>query len=163
MRYDWSLLKRTIKGSLVFDGFDIIVFTYHLEKQEQKYEALWKLIYWDNEIVDWQGTVRSLPHKYSLDAKLKGYFHDPVEVAGDIIVDDNNNMHLSGKLSSNFLRINYSGKSQRSATAFKTSGLLAYEMAGNYSGNLDLSAKLQTIQQGMLRKHSLIFSTKVKK
>ena len=160
LRYDWSPMKKTIKGSLTIEGFDIIVLSMQLEKQDNKYEASCNLIYWNKEIVDWQGTVHTVPNKHSLDATLKGSFHDPIAIAGDFLVQQNN-INLSANLTSNVLNINFNGKCHLSETVFKITGMMMYKITEKYAGTLDLSAKVQTAQQGLLKKQNVIITCKV--
>ena len=160
LRYDWSVAKKVLKGFLVIAGFDIIGLEYQTEKQEQKYEAKYRLKYWGEEILDWQGIFHTAPNKHSIDAKLKGNFHEPINIAVDFIISDNN-MHISGNVTSNIVKLNFNGKCQQSETTIKTTGIIAYDVANKYSGTLDLSIKVQMVQQGMLKKNSFIILCKV--
>jgi Domain of unknown function (DUF1943)/Lipoprotein amino terminal region len=160
LKYDWSSLKKTIKGSLTIEGFQVLDFTQQLEKQDYKYEASWKFVYWNNEIINWQGKINTVPNKFSLDAILKGSFHNTFEVSGDMLVNDNN-MHLTANLTSDLHNIQLNGKNQFSENGFKFTGTTVYKIKGKHIGTIDLSTKYQTIQQGILKKQTLTVTFKV--
>jgi hypothetical protein len=161
LRYDWSLMRKIIKGSITVEGFDVIVFTQQLEKQEKKFEALCKLVYWGNKVVDWQGTVHIAPNKQSLAVKLRGNFHEPVDITGDFIKNENN-IQIIGNFTTNGLSLNYNGKCHYSESLVKSTGIVTYFITGQNSGIFELSGKVQKIQQGMLKRHIISISAKVR-
>jgi hypothetical protein len=160
LRYDWSSLKKIIKGSLIIEGFEVFNFSQQLEKQDFKYDAFWKFVYWNKEIINWQGKINTVPNKYSMNAILKGSFHNPLEVTGDLLLSDNN-IHLAANFTADMLNIQLTGKSQISENGFKFTGTTVYKLKDKQVGTIDLSTKYQSFQQGILKKQTLTVTCKV--
>ena len=93
MIYDWGKMRKLIKGGLIKQGRNVLLFHSHAKATSPsgkgKYEVLAKLSYLDQQFLKWMGDLSLSEAKSSISARFEGTHHDPISFAGDLIHNDN--------------------------------------------------------------------------
>ncbi len=86
-KYDWGLDKKVLKAAVSSEGRNLGSAYAALVTQHQpgKYEVAAKLSRGDRHVLNWKGTLNVLDGKASLDGKMEGSFHQPIQVTGTLI------------------------------------------------------------------------------
>ena len=108
MVYDWGTMKKLIKGGLLMEGRNVLLFRSQLKTNAPKYEAIAEFSYMGQQYLKWSGDLSLTEKKSSLNAKLEGTAHDPILLSGDVI-HGGDRYTTSATIKSSFITAKLSG------------------------------------------------------
>ena len=148
-KYDWTKSRKVFSAKMANNEEEIFEFTQSLIRYQGKYEGISKIIFYDNPILNWIGTMYLKPGKYSLDANLKSQFHDDIVVAADFTrMRGEGKMKVVGKLASDQLKVNISMDTRNTEKAKSVDGELTYSLHGSIMQAITFSGKLLALVDG---------------
>ena len=161
IEYDWSNLRKIIRGRFRRLGSDIINFQTKLDAYPRKYEGVVDLTFLDTQILNWKGTFYNISNRYRIDATLDSYYHKPVIIKGNYRVKNGTWRHTT-MVTSYDLDCSLRGVAYRTRNGFKSDSKINYNIWGSYVGKVQVMNKYRAIQSGMLDKKDISFHIKVK-
>ena len=83
-KFDWTERRKVFSVKLSSNQKEIFEFTQSLINFRTRIEGTFKVVWYDDEFVNWSGTVHIKPGSYNVDANLESLFHDKTTLSGDI-------------------------------------------------------------------------------
>ena len=163
-KYDWTTDRKGIVAGISIDNTDILKLTQSVIKQRSKYEGVSKLLYYDNQLLNWVWTLYSKSGKYSFDANLASSFHDKIKVSGDVTkLKREDKIKIEGNIISNPLTLDMSSNCRISENVYSIKGNANYQIYSGKSNRIDLAGKISKTAQGELETQNLYLDFDVSK
>ena len=129
-KFDWTERRKVFSVKLVSNQKEIFEFTKSLINFRTRIEGTFKVVWYDEEILNWMGTIHIKSGTYNVDANLNSLFHDKITLSADITkVKGVAHMELEASLKSKSLNAGLSlgMRSNKRSSSLKGDGFFKFQ------------------------------------
>ena len=140
--YDWAFRRKVLSIKVLKDERNVLDFTHSLIKYYDKYEAVSKIIFYDEEILNWITTLHMYQEMYSLEATLKSQLHEDINIEADFLkVKGIGKMKVNGVIKSKNINANITMDTRIDQNVMSVTGDIKYNLFNTYKSTLRVVGK----------------------
>lgn len=161
-KYEWNSDKKAVKAALSSEGRNIAsaYAAFMSDQHPGQYEVLAKVSRGEDHLLNWKGTLNVQDGKASLDGKVEGSFHQPVQVTGDWEFI-NDRLSMGSSLRSSALTADLGGVISFGDSSASFRSDLSFKLSGNSKHMMAVDAKYSNSMRGFLATHDLFLALNV--